>query len=70
MKIELRENGPLKIEGGESYTLTLGDQETTLEKPAIFLCRCGHSANKPFCDGAHKNPDLGFVALAGQIESL
>jgi CDGSH-type Zn-finger protein len=27
-------------------------------KPAIFLCRCGQSAEKPFCDGAHK--ECGF----------
>ncbi|TVQ15690.1 MAG: hypothetical protein EA364_01555, partial [Balneolaceae bacterium] len=20
----------------------------------MHTCRCGHSANKPFCDGAHK----------------
>jgi CDGSH-type Zn-finger protein len=29
------------------------------DKPGIALCRCGHSANKPFCDSAHKT--CGFV---------
>jgi CDGSH-type Zn-finger protein len=23
-------------------------------KQATYLCRCGHSSNKPFCNGAHK----------------
>jgi CDGSH-type Zn-finger protein len=25
-----------------------------VEKEKIFLCRCGGSNNKPFCDGTHK----------------
>lgn len=29
------------------------------ENQAYFLCRCGHSKNKPFCDGAHQK--VGFT---------
>lgn len=61
VKIRLRPNGPLVIEG----PFTLADSAGHLfalstDKPAIALCRCGQSANKPFCDGAHKTCD--FVA--------
>jgi CDGSH-type Zn-finger protein len=59
--IRCRENGPLVIQGpvkvvdhqGNEYPLPTG-------KETIALCRCGHSANKPFCDGAHRQ--VGFQA--------
>lgn len=52
-KIRIRDNGPFLVEG----PVTLEDAEGntyTIEKPTIALCRCGQSANRPFCDGAHK----------------
>lgn len=55
-KISIRDNGPLLIEG----TFQLVDAEgkpfpLDPNKPAFALCRCGQSANIPFCDGSHKS---------------
>ena len=49
--VRVRENGPLAVHA----EIVLGD-ETFFR---ATLCRCGHSANKPFCDGSHKR--VGFV---------
>jgi CDGSH-type Zn-finger protein len=50
--IEVTESGPLKITG----TFILKDMKTGTEtRPTeIWLCRCGKSANKPYCDESHK----------------
>ncbi len=66
MKLTVRENGSILVETNGSYVLRIGDQEQTLEKARFSLCRCGHSAQKPFCDGAHKA--AGFEAPACEIE--
>lgn len=59
--IRLRENGPLVIQMPVKVVDHLGnDFPITAGKPAVALCRCGHSANKPFCDGSHKT--AGFQA--------
>lgn len=56
--IKVNENGPYIISG--SYTLVDKDgNQYQLDKDVIALCRCGQSANKPFCDGQHKA--CGFV---------
>ncbi len=65
MRLEFLENGPIRVEG-RGFRLKLGEKEEVLEKPRVFLCRCGGSANKPFCDGAHKR--LGFQAEGGVLE--
>ncbi|MEO7201408.1 MAG: CDGSH iron-sulfur domain-containing protein [Candidatus Tumulicola sp.] len=33
------------------------------ENGAIYLCRCGHSNNKPFCDNSHKR--VNFKSTEG-----
>ena len=44
-------NGPLKLTAS-TVAVTQNDQPVEMTLPA-FLCRCGLSANKPYCDGAH-----------------
>lgn len=50
LKIKVLPNGPLLVDGKVELTLADG---TTQEKEKAYLCRCGASANKPFCDGSH-----------------
>ena len=51
-------NGPLLLSGNFSIVAASGRKAWKGTKAA--LCRCGHSQNKPFCDGAHKK--AGFEA--------
>ena len=55
-KITVMPNGPLMIEGNLTVNKMSGENIKDGEK--LFLCRCGHSANKPFCDGSHKKEDF------------
>ncbi|MEM9523886.1 MAG: CDGSH iron-sulfur domain-containing protein [Pseudomonadota bacterium] len=52
-KITLRDNGPLVV--ANPPTLRDSDGNEIETKPVTALCRCGKSAGKPFCDGAHKS---------------
>jgi uncharacterized Fe-S cluster protein YjdI len=51
-RIEASENGPLLVTGGVRIVDEKGD--VLYEGENAALCRCGGSANKPFCDGTHK----------------
>jgi CDGSH-type Zn-finger protein len=50
--IECRPNGPYLVKGEVALVNSRGE---AIAAEAVFaLCRCGGSANKPFCDGTHK----------------
>ena len=52
------QNGPLGLAGAVEIISGTGRTIDRVEKTA--LCRCGHSARKPFCDGTHAR--VGFTA--------
>ena len=51
-------NGPLMVEGRVEFRAAAGVAFVTEER--TWLCHCGQSANKPFCDRTHKK--VGFAA--------
>ncbi len=50
--VEVVENGPLLVHGALEVNLGSGDVDT--KEATTAFCRCGHSENKPYCDGAHR----------------
>jgi CDGSH-type Zn-finger protein len=60
--IDVSTDGPYLVRGLAALRNSRGESLET--QGTIALCRCGGSANKPFCDGTHKR--IGFV---GRSES-
>ncbi|MCS6884787.1 MAG: CDGSH iron-sulfur domain-containing protein [Acidobacteriota bacterium] len=52
------DNGPLRVSGNIVLKDASGKQFGLGGRTTISLCRCGASANKPFCDGSHNR--IGF----------
>ena len=57
-KITVNNDGSIKIEGAFEIYDPQGNKFGLAGRTVISLCRCGQSANKPFCDGSHKR--VGF----------
>ena len=54
MEINVTENGPILVKGQIQLVDSAGKPYDLQGKEVVALCRCGHSGNKPFCDGAHR----------------
>jgi CDGSH iron-sulfur domain-containing protein 3 len=57
--IRVLKNGPYEVSGAPDIVDFEGNSYPSEEGP-IYLCRCGNSSTKPFCDGTHKK--VGFQA--------
>jgi CDGSH-type Zn-finger protein len=53
-RIIVNNNGSLRIEGDFEIVDQQGRAFGLGGRSTITLCRCGHSKNKPFCDGSHR----------------
>ena len=58
--IRINKSGPYLVSGPLELFDPQGNTVMVPEGKTIALCRCGHSANKPYCDGSHGR--MGFVA--------
>jgi len=59
--ITVKKNGSLRVDDPNSVIEMVdgdGNKYDLTGKTAFSLCRCGASANRPFCDGSHKRIDF------------
>lgn len=67
VKITVRPNGPLRVEGPIHLVDADGAAWDLTGKPAVSLCRCGLSEKRPFCDGSHNKHGWQCSASAGNL---
>ncbi len=53
------DSGPIEVLGPITLKDENGKTKEIVEGEPIYLCRCGQSSDKPFCDGTHG--DCGFA---------
>ncbi|QNP47745.1 CDGSH iron-sulfur domain-containing protein [Diaphorobacter aerolatus] len=56
LRIDPTQDGPLHVSG--ALEVVTGTGKTIDRVMDTYLCRCGHSQNKPYCDGSHAK--VGF----------
>jgi len=63
VKITIKPNGPLLVDGDFTLIDADGVESTPMKKA---LCRCGASITKPYCDGTHSK--IGFKGANAAVE--
>jgi CDGSH-type Zn-finger protein len=55
-KLHVKPNGSIRVTGKVDFIDSEGKVIDTKEN--FSLCRCGHSKEKPFCDGSHREAEF------------
>ncbi|MGA2191609.1 MAG: CDGSH iron-sulfur domain-containing protein [Steroidobacteraceae bacterium] len=63
--IKVLQNGPLQVDGADVSVIDWNGAAYAIAKHPFYLCRCGASTNKPFCDGTHSK--IGFKAAEAAV---
>ena len=66
-KVMVLNNGPIRIEGDFEILDPTGAAFGLAGRTVISLCRCGQSANKPFCDGSHARTNFNDPVTAREL---
>jgi len=66
-KVTIFNNGSIRVEGDFTVHDAEGNEFGLAGRTMISLCRCGHSENKPFCDGSHKRVGFDSVCPAREL---
>ena len=66
-KVSVKDNGPILVEGDFEVLDGTGAVFGLGGRTVIGLCRCGQSANKPFCDGAHARTGFQDKSVAREL---
>ncbi len=66
-KITVAHNGPIRVEGDFEVLDPEGKAFSFPGRTVVAFCRCGHSANKPFCDGSHKTSGFADHVTAREL---
>lgn len=61
IRMQVKANGSIRVTGTVDFVDAEGNVIRT--ETNFSLCRCGHSANKPFCDSAHRINNFEAPAL-------
>ena len=66
-KVTINNDGSIRLEGDFEILDPTGAAFGLAGRTVISLCRCGQSANKPFCDGSHKRTGFQDQVTAREL---